>query len=161
MYIDGDSEYSTLCGTGVEDYVGTGWSGLGAATYSEPYQGTIIDDREHMQVSLYRYHLPDPIYFRKDIRVTIQQIGSWDPSSKMLLHYSEKPILSTRMQPLNLAKSGQTKNFGLFERTDDWSSCAYFYLDQPENKLPDLQPVADRIAGLIEVKQDLSCTIEY
>lgn len=161
MYIDGDSEYPTLCGTGVEDYVGTGWSGLGAATYSEPYQGTIIDDRDNLQVSLYRYHILDPIYFRKDIRVDIQQIGSWDPESKKLLHYSENAILSTKMEPLNLSKSGKTKSFGLFERSDDWSSCAYFYLDQPENNLPELQPVSERIKGLIEVHQDLSFTIEY
>ena len=38
---------------------------------------------------------------------------------------------------------------GLFERQDDWSSCAYFYLDRPENNLPALAPVADRIAGLL------------
>ena len=161
MYIDGDTDFPTLCGTGVEDYVGTGWSGLGAATYSEPFQGTIIDDRENMQVSIYRYHIPDPVFFRNDIRVTVQQIGSWDYQSKPTLHYCETQILSTKMTPLDLSKSGRTKQFGLFEREDDWSSCAYFYLDKTENNLPVLQNVLERTANLAEVEQDIACTIEY
>jgi hypothetical protein len=37
---------------------------------------------------------------------------------------------------------------GLFERRDDWSSTAYFYLDKPENGLPRLAPVAQRTEGL-------------
>jgi hypothetical protein len=37
---------------------------------------------------------------------------------------------------------------GLFERQDDWSSCAYFYLDRTENGLPRLASVEERIRGL-------------
>ncbi len=37
---------------------------------------------------------------------------------------------------------------GKFERSDDWSACAYFYLDRPENGLPPLAPAAERIVGL-------------
>lgn len=37
---------------------------------------------------------------------------------------------------------------GKFERSDDWSSCAYFYLDKPENTLPKLDAVSRRIEGL-------------
>jgi hypothetical protein len=37
---------------------------------------------------------------------------------------------------------------GKFERSDDWSSCAYFYLDRPESGLPPLAPVRQRVAGL-------------
>ena len=39
------------------------------------------------------------------------------------------------------------KGYALFERQDYWSSCAYFYLDRPENGLPTLASAADRIAG--------------
>lgn len=28
--------------------------------------------------ALYRWHLPDPIWFEEDLRVTVQQIGTWD-----------------------------------------------------------------------------------
>ena len=36
-----------------------------------------------------------------------------------------------------------------FEREDDWSSCAYFYLHRPENGLPDLMPMQARVEGLV------------
>jgi hypothetical protein len=42
----------------------------------------------------------------------------------------------------------KTAASGLFERHDDWSSCAYFYLDRPTNELPPLDPVAKRLEGL-------------
>ena len=41
-----------------------------------------------------------------------------------------------------------TSKDGKFERDDDWSSCAYFYLATPENRLPPLDPVGKRIEGL-------------
>lgn len=37
---------------------------------------------------------------------------------------------------------------GLFERQDDWSSVAYFYLDRPQNGLPPIPSAEDRIRGL-------------
>ncbi|GEM_PF-3007740 len=40
-------------------------------------------------------------------------------------------------------------SYGLFERRDDWSSCAWFYLDRPTNDLPPLAPVAERTVGLL------------
>jgi len=35
-----------------------------------------------------------------------------------------------------------------FYRSDDVSAVAYFYLDRPENGLPPLAPVQDRVAAL-------------
>ena len=37
---------------------------------------------------------------------------------------------------------------GKFERSDDWSSCAYLYLDAPERRLPPLLSLEKRIEGL-------------
>jgi hypothetical protein len=37
---------------------------------------------------------------------------------------------------------------GKFERSDDWSSCVYFYLDKPTNNLLPIDPVEKRVAGL-------------
>lgn len=161
VYLDGDSTYPTLCGTGVEDYVGTGWSGLGANTYSEPYQGTIIDDREKGEVAFYRYHVIDPIYFSNDIKVTIQQIGSFDPISKPHLHYQNIKLNSTEMKLLDLTRDGMTKNFGLFERQDDWSACAYLYLDRPDNDFKPLLSAEKRMEGLEDMEIDPSMSIEY
>src|SRR5579863_2834867 len=70
IYLDGDTDHPTLCGTGTEDYVGTGW-GLGA--YSHRYQGCPLADSARSRYAFYRYHVPDPIYFHSDIRVTCQQ----------------------------------------------------------------------------------------
>lgn len=40
------------------------------------------------------------------------------------------------------------KTDGKFERSDDWSSCAYFYLDRPESGLAPIAPAAKRVEGL-------------
>jgi hypothetical protein len=36
----------------------------------------------------------------------------------------------------------------MFERQDDWSSVAYFYLDRPEDELPPIDPAEQRMKGL-------------
>jgi hypothetical protein len=75
VFLDGDRELATLCGTGTEDYIGTAW---GQGRYDHLYQGCPIAEHEKMQYCFYRYHVPDPIYFRESVRVTIHQIGCWD-----------------------------------------------------------------------------------
>lgn len=147
MYIDGDTGFPTLCGTGTEDYIGTGW---GQGQYAHLYQGCHIADHEKFEYCFYRLHVPDPVYFRKDIRVAIQQIGCWDPNSKKLLEASDRPVYAAGkgLVELDLSEDGSSGAYGLFERQDDWSSCAYFYLDRPENSLPALQPVEERAADL-------------
>src|SRR5688572_24201935 len=72
IFLDGDREFPTLAGTGTEDYIGSAYS-LGA--YSNLTQGAPIVDETKKQYALYRYHVEDPVYFRKDIRITVQQIG--------------------------------------------------------------------------------------
>jgi hypothetical protein len=141
VYLDGDQELPTLNGTGTEDYIGTGW---GQGKYAQRYQGCLIADEEHMQYCFYRYHVPDPIYFRKEARVTIQQIGYLGEDQMGLIYHLKQPLY--KAGPGKVATDGLTE--GLFEREDDWSSTAYFYLDRPENGLPPLAPVAQRTSGL-------------
>jgi len=50
--------------------------------------------------------------------------------------------------PIDVKAELKRKGYGLFERRDDWSSCAWFYLDRPVNALPPLPPVEQRVAGL-------------
>jgi hypothetical protein len=145
VYLDGDTANPTLCGTGTEDYIGTGW---GQGQFAGLYQGCPVADHEKYQYSFYRLHVPDPIWFGQDIRVTIQQLGCWDPntlpqmagSGLSLVHGATAVDLPARLKE---------KSYGLFERRDDWSSCAWFYLDQPANDLPPLPPAAERFAGLV------------
>ncbi len=147
VYLDGDSQFPTLCGTGTEDYIGTGW---GQGQFANLYQGCHLADHDNLQFCFYRFHVPDPIYFSKDIRVTIQQLGCWSPETKPKMHALGNPIYKggPGLEALDFSESGKTGPYGLFEREDDWSSCAYFYLDKPVNDLPPIDPVSKRTAGL-------------
>jgi len=76
VYMDGDREFPTICGTGSEDYVGLAW-GIQQTPFL--YNGCSLDqkdkDKDKDFVSMYRWHLPDPIAWRKECRITIQQIA--------------------------------------------------------------------------------------
>lgn len=65
VYLDGDKEFPTLCGTGTEDYTGTGW---GQGRFVNQYQGCTIADEGNFEYAFYRYHVPDPVYFYDDIK---------------------------------------------------------------------------------------------
>ena len=94
FYYDGDREYPSQCSTGMEDYFGGAWSFAAQEggktveqTYCTPFMGYPFysrDDSVHNpyynqdlppQRGFYRWHIPDPIYFEKELRVTCQQIG--------------------------------------------------------------------------------------
>jgi hypothetical protein len=47
-----------------------------------------------------------------------------------------------------MSDSRHTAQDGRLERSDDWSSCAYYYLDRPENALPRLAAVGEGTAAL-------------
>ena len=82
FHVDGD-EWPTICGTGTEDYVGGAWGFEGPdggyATYTGPYLGfpqALAPDGEYRgRFGLYRWHIPDPIRFEQDLRVTVQALG--------------------------------------------------------------------------------------
>jgi hypothetical protein len=141
IYLDGDTELPTLAGTGTEDYIGTAW---GQGRYANLYQGSPVADEARMRWCFYRYHVVDPVYFRRDVRVTMQQIGYLADHSRGGFYRTGRQLY--RAGPgkvlMDLTKDGK------FERADDWSSCAYFYLDRPENNLPQLDAAEKRMAGL-------------
>jgi hypothetical protein len=70
VYMDGDTDFPTICGTGSEDYVGLSW-GIQQTPFL--YNGCSLDQNNY--ISMYRWHLPDPIAWRKECRITIQQIA--------------------------------------------------------------------------------------
>ena len=90
IWLDGDGEHPTLCGTGTEDYIGTGWGR--ASTPTAPGLPTRAAKRR--RYCFYRWHVADPVYFGNDIRVAMQQIGSWRPHVKDLMAKSRRPILA-------------------------------------------------------------------
>ncbi len=127
IYTDGDTDFPTLCGTGTEDYIGTGW---GQGRYVNQYQGCTIANFEKFEYAFYRYHIPDPVFFYNDIRVTIQQIGFAGVEAIDKLSNMKDTIFNAgeKMEPVDFSKE---LSYLLFERSDNYSSCAYFYLDKP------------------------------
>jgi hypothetical protein len=115
VYLDGDDDHPTICGTGTEDYFGGAWNfdvpGRGYTEYATPYLGmpqVIRPDglyQSQQRFGLYRWHVLDPIHFANDLRVEIQALG-WQSGR--------------RYRPLH----------------DDIASTALFYLDQPSTGRP-------------------------
>ena len=92
FYMDGDTEFPTICGTGTEDYFCGSWNFDIGNKYQEfctPYSGVpkiIRPDgvyNSNMRFSLYRWHITDPIYFKENLKVTIQALG-WRSEGRYL-----------------------------------------------------------------------------
>lgn len=116
FYLDDDTDYPTICGTGTEDYFGGAWNfdvpGQGYTTFSTPYLGmpqVIRPDglyASQQRFGLYRWHIADPIRFTTGLpRVDVQALG-WR--------------IGWRYLPLH----------------DDIASTALFYLDRPVTARP-------------------------
>jgi hypothetical protein len=159
IYLDGDGELPTLNGTGTEDYIGTAW---GQGTFNHQYQGCLVADEANRQWSFYRYHVPDPVYFKKDCRVTIQLMGG-DMTDKVREYVlkganlipvtvSGKEIVKLlEMNPApQLSDTNFPEGWVNFYRSDDVSATAYFYLDKPVSGLQPLAPVQQRVSNMKE-----------
>jgi Protein of unknown function (DUF2961) len=156
----GADEYPTLCGTGTEDYIGTGW---GQGIYAHRTQGCLIADKARRQWAFYRYHIDDPIYFDESCEVAIQTIGGSGKVHVIELQGRGTPLIPVSIdagaengfarlmeldQPVDLQSAAIPAGWCNFWRQDDWSSTAYFYLDSPEGGLPLIAAAPMRTAGL-------------
>jgi hypothetical protein len=127
FYLDGDTNFPTIAGTGTEDYFCGSYDfdtkkADGSVQYTEhttPYSGLaqVIRGDGHYDIQqrfgLYRWHIMDPIRFEKDLKVTIQALG-WRSGGRYL--------------PLQ----------------DDIASVAYWYQTEPHAKFPKL-PAKDAL----------------
>ncbi len=138
LYLDGDTTHPTICGTGLEDYVGTAWA-MGA--HQTPHQGVPFEIRDPSRpdrrmpdmTSFYRWHLADPVVFRESLRVTIQQIGA----VFVLPGETEKRAAIDARHPV--AGAGWRRSQGAFvaewaiaERSDDYCAAAFAYCREPQ-----------------------------
>ena len=93
FFLDGD-EWPTICGTGTEDYFCGSYNFENKETrqyqeYCTPYAGlhqVLRPDgvyRSQTRFAMYRWHVPDPIRFEQDLRVTIQALG-WRKDGRYL-----------------------------------------------------------------------------
>ena len=152
IYLDGDSEYPTLCGTGTEDYISTGF---GQGLFSQMYQGNPYKspDDKPKAFGFYRFHIPDPVYFYEEIRATLQVMGGTG-NRKMLEAMYKTPGLKfmkagdgTQYFP---KKELETNiNCGnLTERTDDVSCTTYWYMSAKENTLGPIAEFFERVEDI-------------
>ena len=86
FYKDEDTKFPTICGTGTEDYF-LGSYGF-PQSYTTAYAGTTLPFKDSDSLpnywSLYRWHIPDPITFNSNLKVTIQALG-WNKKGKYQL----------------------------------------------------------------------------
>ncbi len=92
FYLDGDRQFPTICGTGTEDYFCGSYNFDRGGKYQEftsPYSGlaqVIRPDgtyNSQQRFGLYRWHIPDPVRFEQDLKVTIQALG-WRENGRYL-----------------------------------------------------------------------------
>ena len=118
FFMDGDREYPTICGTGVEDYFGGSYGFKNPYTqdnylsFTTPYTGfheipRNVFRKTQERYGMYRWHITDPIRFENDLKVTIQALG-WREGGRYL--------------PLQ----------------DDIASVAYWYQTLPARPFPEL-----------------------
>jgi Protein of unknown function (DUF2961) len=155
IFRDGDDVLPTVCGTGLEDYVGTAW-GMGA--HQAPYGGAplVVGPTDPVTgrarpipdfVSFYRWHLLDPIMFSSELEVTLQQIGF-----AMFVDGQEEEFEAYAISNPPAGRGwtrgpgGGMPAFGLAERVDDVCSTAFVYCTAPQS----VQPV-DAIAATADV----------
>ena len=126
FFMDGDTDYPTICGTGTEDYfcgsydfdtkqkTATGGMESAYTEFCTPYSGLaqVIRGDGHYNVQqrfgLYRWHITDPIRFEKNLKVTIQALG-WrdegrylplqDDISSTVFWYQTEPHMPFRKLP--------------------------------------------------------------
>jgi hypothetical protein len=131
FFMDGDTEFPTINGTGTEDYFCGAYDfdthkktkdDVDISNYTEftgPYTGLpqVLKGDGHYEIAqrfgLYRWHIMDPIRFDKDLKVTIQDIG-WHNDG--------------RYMPLQ----------------DDIASVSFWYQTEPHNPFPKL-PAKDQL----------------
>lgn len=112
IYIDGEKTPS-LYGTGSEDYFSDAW---GMREDENPFYGCPLQEPDFQtgsKATVYRFHIPDPLPFKKSIRVTIEH--------------------------------GHANN-----RSDYFSSVAYWYQSEPHRPFPPLPPVKERLPFALE-----------
>ena len=120
FFIDGDTEYPTICNTGTEDYFcgGDGFLTQDNSEYVDyctPYFGfSSTKPGKGMDVmkrfSMYRWHVMDPIYFSSDLKITVQDLGWKNPD----------------------------RSQGYEARRDDISTVAIWYQDKPAEYMKQL-----------------------
>ena len=148
VYLDGDTEYPTLNGTGTEDFLGDAW---GVGKFNHLYQGVLLSEKDDGVWGFYRYHVKDPIYFKTAIRVTIQQMfgASIEQYLKHIKPENYPELVSThrKFDPRQYTEKNN-RDWANFEGYADVCATAYWYQTLPSPDFGPLEPYDQRMAGL-------------
>ena len=136
IYLDGDTKFPTICGTGSEDYAGSGW-GLGEFA-GRQMGAPLVKDQ---YVSFYRFHVMDPVYFSQDLKVAMQQLGNDGKGEPADPNGPLKDFIDKGWYK-------KDRPGGNFERVDDVCSTAYWYQTLPTQPFPKFPDKALRSLGL-------------
>jgi hypothetical protein len=138
FYRDGDTTNPTICGTGLEDYVGSAW---GLHQHTALYAGAPLNvvAPEHKDrgmpdfIGFYRWHLPDPLIFHDEFKATIQQIGIREvPAGREELMKSV-PVAGHGWENIPPPPGGgKPPHVTIAERRDDYSAAAFVYCRDPQ-----------------------------
>ena len=106
FFMDGDTKFPTINGTGTEDYFcgsydfdtrkknSSGTDEVNYTEFSTAYTGLhqVVKGDGHYSVmqrfGMYRWHIMDPIRFEKSLKVTIQDLG-WRSGGRYLVQQSD------------------------------------------------------------------------
>ncbi len=97
FFMDGDTQFPTINGTGTEDYFCGSYNFDVKGKYTEfstAYAGlhqVIRPDglyNSQQRFGMYRWHLTDPVRFEKDLKITIQDLG-WKSGGRYLQQQSD------------------------------------------------------------------------
>lgn len=150
FYIDGDVQYPTICGTGAEDYLCSGW---GMHPHAALYTGVNYQAADPAGqarfVSLYRFHILDPIYFQSSLRVELQQLGAGGAAGgESTEAFCRKHGLPGPHIHPDVDRPGNMMSNWLYDRSDDYCSVAFWYQKLTACPLPPLPDRAARIKGI-------------
>lgn len=125
FFIDGATE-PTLRGTGTEDYFCDAW---GFREFNRPYYGVVQHDGFELgdHISVYRWHIQDPIRFNKSLKVEIEHKGS--------MRNDKGEAIS-----------------GFMERPDLFSSVAYWYQTGKAKRFTRVPPAEERVPPITTVE---------
>jgi D-arabinan exo alpha-(1,3)/(1,5)-arabinofuranosidase (non-reducing end) len=116
FFIDDDDEFPTICGTGTEDYFGGAWA----------FQDRLSKEVEPQVLTFSAPYFGYPTYITRDDSQQAVYATSIMPVHGMYRWHIPDPIHFSTSLRVTIQQIGQVGS-GLFERSDDVSSVAYWY----------------------------------
>jgi len=128
FYVDG-AEIPTIHGTGTEDYFNDAWA---FRAFNRPNYGVSIWEGMNTggRITAYRWHVNDPVFFEKSLKVAIEHKGN------------------TFYEDMSLADAYTER------RPDFYSSVAFWYQQGQATRFAEMPPIEQRMASYTMIQVD-------